>query len=93
MRTNLAYYARFLPAAPSEASLEIAFKVGPKVLAGEVETFVSTSPAKIGGGGNDICPPPPPNLAGEVETLVHHFQNHWVAFHATTAKTAFAWSG
>ena len=56
----------FLLAALAEAGLEIAFKVGwsvgPKVLAGEV---------------SDICPPPPPNLAGEVETLVHSPAKLW----------------
>ena len=85
---------QFLPAALAEAGLEITFKVGHRPI--------------VGGGGRDICPPPPPNLAGEVvtfvhlpcliwrgrlETLVHRRQDHWVALHATTAKTTFAWSG
>ena len=52
----------FLPAALAEAGLEITFKVGPKVLAEEV---------------SDICPPPPPNLAEEVETLVHSTAKLW----------------
>ena len=70
-------HTEFLPAALAEAGLEITFQVRPSVghgqlsPAGEVETFVHTSPTKFGGGGSGICPSPPPNLAGEVDTFIY----------------------